>query len=153
MITDPIKLPNTLASILPVTSGFTETLYRLKDLGAGGSIRTESTEFVIGAKADLSIRQTESNENKAAGFKTLRTAVRIDLRSKTLEVAGAGLAVGSVSVVISLPVGSGIISNNALYIALQQLFVLLLTESDDCTANVAVPVSQLRFDRILSGEP
>jgi hypothetical protein len=156
MITDPIKLTPTLVSILPeVGGGFHEETFRLKDLAPTGSVRigdlSGSATLPEGWIKTLSLRQTPSNENSKAGLLTDRTAVSV--RFSGPKAAGEAEAVGSVSVVISLPRGIDMVDVSTVYGCIAQLAQMLLTESDDPTANTVITCGNARLQRILTGEP
>lgn len=150
MFTDPIKLTSTLASILPSNGGFTEETFRLKDLNGGGSVRI--TTPTSGLSLTLKIQQQDTSEFKGFGTPHKRTTVRLQA-----DYAGTPGDVfvqeaGYVQVTVTHPVGSAQVTPALLHSLFAQLAQLVLTDSDDPSANTAITVSTARFERLLAGE-
>lgn len=151
MFTDPIVLTPTLASILPSNGGYSEQTFRLlSQSGEASSVRAPAV-VEGGVNSTLTIRQATSAENKSLGLITDRVNVRIDLRAPVSD-EDSREAIGSVSVVIALPRGTFYLTADAVVAALSQLAQLLLTSTDDPTANTAMTVSSARILRLLAGE-
>jgi hypothetical protein len=152
MFADPIKLTVTLDSLLPKNGGFGEEEFRLKDLNSGGSVRIFND--TVGTVKTLSTAQQDSSEFKSTGYAHKRTNVRIAIAFD--GDGGSGTIVherGYVQVTVTHPVGAAQVTPAALQAAFMQLAQLLLTQTDDATANTAMSCVVNRWDNILNGEP
>lgn len=153
MLTDPIKLTGTIASILPENGSFFEGTFRLQDLNGSGSVRLSDLGTIVsGASVKLRISQQQSQENKSVGMITDRTAVRFDLEHVD-PTDPSVIARGSVTLTVAIPRGHSALDASAVSICVAMLAQLLLTNVDDPTANTAMSYSSARITRILAGEP
>jgi hypothetical protein len=160
MFTDPIKLSGTIASILPANGTYYEETFRLVNPGDSESRRVAqradaSIHSSVGM--DLSIRNVQTNENKGAGLRTIRTSVGLFITApKGLDAEGVVTdpteIKGSVNIVFSLPQGVTTLTPAHAFNALCKLAFFCLTASDDQTANTAVTVENTRLLRLLAGE-